>query len=309
VKAIAAASALCLSIAIPVSATGAARTFVSFAGLDTNPCSRTSPCRSFTAALAQTARGGTIVALDSAGYGTITIGQSVSIVAPEGVYAGISATSGEAITIAATTNADIIHLRGLSIEGSGSGSDGIFLNQGSLKELHVDHCVITGFVGTALFYWTTGNTISNLFVSDSTFSDANYGLFAYSENVASAPHVSVDHCRFNANTNTGFDMQGAAIGTITNSVVSGNLTGIFADLGAVAIADHCQVTYNGLGVSAFEGSTIYLSNSTVSGNETGILADNSTLKSMIRDGTYPLKTNVVAGNESNGAFTGTFTAQ
>src|SRR5437867_2076048 len=45
------------------------RTFVSFAGVDSNPCSRPAPCRSFSAALAQTMAGGVIVVLDSAGYG------------------------------------------------------------------------------------------------------------------------------------------------------------------------------------------------------------------------------------------------
>jgi hypothetical protein len=101
------------------------RTFVSSTGLDANPCSRTSPCRSFNAALLQTSSGGSIIAIDSAGYGTITIGQSVSIIAPEGVYAGISAASGNAIAITGTTTSDVVVLRGLSIEGLGSGNDGV----------------------------------------------------------------------------------------------------------------------------------------------------------------------------------------
>src|ERR1700741_1031966 len=79
------------SLRLGVNSGSAPRTFVSFSGLDTNPCSRTSPCRSFNAAMAQTAPAGTIVALDSDGYGTVTIAQSVSLIAPEGVYAGIAA--------------------------------------------------------------------------------------------------------------------------------------------------------------------------------------------------------------------------
>ena len=63
------------------------RTFVSHSGLDTNPCSVDSPCRSFAAAITQTNPSGEVVAVDSAGYGPVTISQSVTIVAPLGVHA------------------------------------------------------------------------------------------------------------------------------------------------------------------------------------------------------------------------------
>src|SRR6266571_7551654 len=69
----------------------AQRTFVSAAsGNDANPCTRTAPCRNFQAAIAQTASGGEVIVLDSGGYGTVTINQSVSLIAPPGIYAGIS---------------------------------------------------------------------------------------------------------------------------------------------------------------------------------------------------------------------------
>src|SRR4029077_7216059 len=79
-------------------AMAAQRAFVSGLGSDANPCSITLPCRSFAVALAQTNDAGEIVVLDSAGYGPFTIGQSVKITTPTGVYAGISA-SGDGITI------------------------------------------------------------------------------------------------------------------------------------------------------------------------------------------------------------------
>ena len=75
------------------------RTFVSGAGNDANPCSRTAPCRTFGAAMAQTNAGGEVYVLDSAGYGPFTINKSVSIVAPLGVTAGISVFSGDGIDI------------------------------------------------------------------------------------------------------------------------------------------------------------------------------------------------------------------
>src|SRR5437868_4819655 len=87
----------CLS-AVALSAS-VARTFVASTGLDTNPCSRISPCRSFNAAIAQTSAAGEVIVLDSAGYGPATISSSVSLVAPSGIYAGITATIGFGVLV------------------------------------------------------------------------------------------------------------------------------------------------------------------------------------------------------------------
>src|SRR2546430_17304299 len=90
----------------------AQRTFVSAAtGNDANPCNRTAPCRNFAAAIAQTQPGGEVVVLDSGGYGTVTITQAVSLVAPSGVYAGITVFGGNGITINAGPS-DIVTIRG-----------------------------------------------------------------------------------------------------------------------------------------------------------------------------------------------------
>src|SRR6476646_11703721 len=75
------------------------RSAVSITGNDANPCTTALPCRSFSVALANTVSGGEIIALDSAGYGPFTIGQSVTVSGAPGAHAAISATSGDAIAI------------------------------------------------------------------------------------------------------------------------------------------------------------------------------------------------------------------
>src|SRR5215470_7149502 len=82
------------------------RTFVASTG-DDGPsaaagCTLAQPCRSFAAAMAHTLFGGEVVVLDSAGYGPVTISQSVAITAPAGVYAGISVltASGDGVVVA-----------------------------------------------------------------------------------------------------------------------------------------------------------------------------------------------------------------
>ncbi len=80
----------------------AQRTFVASSGADTNSCAITQPCRSFASAIALTAAGGEVIVLDSAGYGPVTITQSVSIIAPPGVYAGISVLAGVVTGVTST---------------------------------------------------------------------------------------------------------------------------------------------------------------------------------------------------------------
>src|SRR6185503_20286379 len=78
------------------------RTFVSTQGLDTNPCTRQAPCRNFGAAVTAVQTGGEVVALDSGGYGQVTLTKSVSVIAPTGVHAAITALSGDAMTLNAS---------------------------------------------------------------------------------------------------------------------------------------------------------------------------------------------------------------
>src|SRR5262249_53320225 len=101
------------------------RVFVSATGNDSNPCTFVSPCRTFQHAHDRVVSGGEIDVLDPAGYGALNIGKAISIQGHG--FSGISAPSGNAIAINAGSNGKI-NLRGLLIDGVGTGSDGIVLN-------------------------------------------------------------------------------------------------------------------------------------------------------------------------------------
>jgi len=132
------------------------RTFVASSGADTNTCAITQPCRSFASAIALTAAGGEVIVLDSAGYGPVTITQSVSIIAPPGVYAGITAFPGNVGVIVNAGPSDKIVLRGLSIIGQG-GMHGIIVD--AAGEVHVENCVVANMTGNGIFvFLATGNT-------------------------------------------------------------------------------------------------------------------------------------------------------
>src|SRR5262245_30854106 len=126
-----------LALASTAAHGAAQRTFVASSGVDTNPCSINLPCRSFAMAIGPTLAGGEVIVQDSAGYGTVTITQSVSIIAPAGIYAGISVFSGQT-GVTVNGSGIIVVLRGLSINGVG-GNIGVYLtNSGS--RLRIENC-------------------------------------------------------------------------------------------------------------------------------------------------------------------------
>ena len=122
------------------------RTFVSTSGVNNLTCSIGTPCRDFAAAVAATSPDGEVIVLDSGGYGGVTIAQSVSIIAPPGVYAGISVFAGDGVTIAAGP-ADKVTLRGLTINGQG-GNNGIVVT--SAGEVNVEQCIVANLAADGI---------------------------------------------------------------------------------------------------------------------------------------------------------------
>src|SRR5450755_2284366 len=125
-------SALALFATIAaVPAEAVQRVFVASFGNDANVatnCGFANPCRGFTAAMTVVDPGGEVVALDAAGYGAVTITKSVTLTANPGFYAGISTSTGNAITI--NTPSVKVILRRLNINGIGA-FNGILMTNGA----------------------------------------------------------------------------------------------------------------------------------------------------------------------------------
>ena len=267
------------------------RTFVASTGSDANPCSRTAPCRTFGAALAQTASGGEIVALDSGGYGAVTISQAVTIVAAPGIQASISPSSGAAITVSAG-GGDVVVLRNLYLNAQG-GNYGVWYQ--SAAALHVENLVINGFTtfginmslaATASDLYVadtivrnTGNTgialasisgVANVSIVRARLENNGYGIYAF-ENV----RASIKDTIASGNTGTGFTASSGSTPVELNlegCVVSGNTYGIFASSTsgtATVRVSNCSITGNGTGISpGANGSILSRGNNTVEGNST-----------------------------------------
>ena len=121
------------------------------------------------------AAGGEIDVLDSAGYGSLSITKSLTVIS-NGSLAGVLAASGNnAITIAAGTT-DKIFLRGLTIEGANAGQNGIAFTTGA--SLVVDRCVIQAFVQNGIFIAPpVGSSPSVIITRTTTNNNGNVGVY------------------------------------------------------------------------------------------------------------------------------------
>jgi hypothetical protein len=183
--------------AAPASAQ-ATRTWVSGVGDDVNPCSRTAPCKTFPGAISKTAPGGEINVLDPGGFGGVTITKSITISA-EGFEGGVLVTGTNAIVIAAGAT-DTVVLKGLDIQGLGSGLTGINVVSG--LQVYVLNSRIHHFVNSGI-NMASSTSGARLFVKDS---------FIFQNGTA------------NSNPLTGgVNINGTAnIGTIVDTVVDSN---------------------------------------------------------------------------------------
>jgi hypothetical protein len=132
-------------VAAPANAQ-ATRTWVSGVGDDANPCSRTAPCKTFAGAISKTAPSGEINVLDPGGFGGVTITKSITI-SSEGFEAGVLVTGTPGITVAAQPT-DVIVLKGLDIQGLGTGTNGINVVSG--LQVYVLNCRIHHFASNGI---------------------------------------------------------------------------------------------------------------------------------------------------------------
>lgn len=248
----------------------AQRTFVASYGLAANTafnCSIAKPCRAFGDAVSVTNAGGEVIVLDSAGYGSVTIAQSVSIIAPSGVYAGVSVLSGDGIVVNAP--AAIVTLRGLTITGLG-GTNGI--NVFNVGQLRIEGVHVSGFASIGFFGLLFAAVDGRLTVSRSVFEGNWIGI--ESEPPASTTlSVVVEDTILTQNT-AGYRSNGPGTtnAVITRTNASANSENGFIVTGAATdtlVLEGCVASKNGYyGVASYD--TVVLSNNTITSNLIGV---------------------------------------
>jgi len=277
------------------------RTFVTSFGDDANACSFGSPCRSFAAAEAKTLSGGEIIARDAAGFGPVTITKSLSIIANPGSYAGITASSGAAVTIA-TAGVNVI-LRGLNLNGIGA-AYGVAMTDGA--SLTIENCVISNFFTGILV-----NTAADVRVSDSAVRSNNTGI-----SISAGASGDIFRTKTNGNSFAGMEVV-SSDGLTTKATVSDSESVGNSFYGYFAISlttgtsqltvSRSTASNNGSATNPWGGIVtrqdsgtvqVWVNGSTLSGNYAGIYQFTGTVSS--------LGNNAVRGNVTD--VVGTVTA-
>jgi hypothetical protein len=270
------------------------RTYVSGTGNDSYPCLASWPCQTFQAALALTVAGGEIYVLDSANYGAVTINKAVSITS-EGAMAGVLATSGAGITIAAGAG-DVINLRGLDIDGGNSGDTGIQFSSG--QSLNIQKSVVRNFTNSGISFASNGP--GTLFITDTTVTNnANNGISVTSS--GSAVSAAINRVTASRNGTGILAYGGKASVTIIDTVAGNNSYGIGASSAAVMVRN-CTVSNNATGIAADQAAIVRVGQSTITANGTGWQATNG-------GQVVSYSNNNVSGNTTDGALTSTVALQ
>jgi len=215
--------------AAPAQAAQRDRVFVASYGSDSNPCTFGSPCKTFQQAINVVAVGGEVTAIDSAGFGPLSVTQSVTITSPAGVEAGIQAgASGDAVYINAPGG--IVKLRGLTLEGANSALTGIYLNSGS--RIEVVDCNVSNFIDHGIYIAPfSATTVSVLISNTIATGNANGGGIYFDSGESGSITAAFDHVTL-ANNFFGFGAEmfsnssGSIETLITDSHIDNNTAGI-----------------------------------------------------------------------------------
>jgi hypothetical protein len=277
----------------------ATRTWVSGVGDDVNPCSRTAPCKTFAGAISKTATNGEISCLDPGGFGAVTITKSITIDC-EDTQGSILSSGTNGIIVNITAAADTkksVKIRGISINGAGTGINGIRVL--AVNSLVVEEVVIDGMTQHGISIETTTGTPKIAVDATGIRSNAGNGINSFI--TSGSVNLSVSNSRINNNA-TGINMASNTKAAVNHSMVFGNTTGLVAATNSSIGIFACSVSLNTTGISSLSGGAIRVMGTMVTGNGTGLSASGGgTLVSHI--------SNVFAGNTADGSPTSSVALQ
>ena len=281
----------------------ASHTWVSGVGDDVNPCSRTAPCKTWAGAISKTAPFGVMQCLDPGGFGAVTIIKSMTILCEEHI-GFITSASVTAINVNLPLSTDRVTIRGLTIDGIGTGIDGIrFIGAGSLFVQEVN---IRGMAQNGINF-APSSGVAQLHVSaDTVITDNNGGNNSFAgiliKPISGAnANVSISETQLAHNANGVFADASGGGGisnfTVKNSVITGN-----SNVGVVVVSsgaafsgmvDSSMISLNSFGIAmAGSAATLRIGGNTISHNATGVSNSGGTLESF--------KNNQIVANLTNG---------
>ena len=243
------ALALCaiLTIASEAWSQGFVR-YVATYGSDTNPCTRSQPCRSLFRGHWATPDGGELQILDSGEYHRMLITKSITVSAV-GVTASIVVPEASHAVTIDNPNARVV-LRGLRMDGKGIAHRGVSLLRAAF--VLIDGC-------TAEFFEREGfsafDSSADVIVTNS--------IARLNEEAGISEGIDIVDSSLIEDNPTGI----SGPGIVSNSTVVGNGTGIRAFRGTVT---RTRIIGSDTGVFVGPPGRIILDRSTVAGNDSGL---------------------------------------
>jgi hypothetical protein len=241
----------------------ATRTWVSGVGDDANPCSRTAPCKTFAGAISKTATNGEIDALDPGGFGAVTITKSITIDGGSPGNGGILAALVSGVIVNAPNTSQIV-LKHLTINGVGSGFDGVRYLAG--LSLHLHNVSVDAMTGFCINFKPTN--VGFLFISDSKFTKCAAGGVMI-DGTTAFQRASIERTVSDGNF-FGFKAFSQALVNITDSAAGANGdSGYFGDgANAKLFAVGSSANLNGTGVKAANNSEVRFFNGSIGHSST-----------------------------------------
>jgi hypothetical protein len=273
-------SAAAIVASAPAQAAGTlTRTFVSSAGVDSNPCTIAQPCATFAAAYNAVEADGIVAALDPGKYGPLTITMPVTV--NGNGWAAITApAAGNGITI--NTGSGNVILTGLEIDGAGAAYNGIVFNTGS--NLTVSNCIVKDFIinnsdangtnGNGILIGPTSGTINFTIVNTIAVNNGYLGVYYFPLSGNATVTGTIDHVvatnnGYGIGVNSASGSGGSATVSISNSIANDNgVDGILSNSGpgpATVTIDNDEISNNEFGIFVSAG-TVLLSRSVIAKN-------------------------------------------
>ncbi len=279
----------------------ASRTWVATSGSDASNCAISTPCLTFSGALAKTAIGGVISCLDSGDFGggqSTTIAQSITIdCADRSATAIVSNDNGFNVTTAA---ASIVTLRGLSVIGLNS-SGLIGINVVGAAAVVLDRIVISGFhsgSGLGVNFAPPAGGVGKLFVRDGMISDNGKGIWV-KPNTGGAnaliERTSIVNNGIGVHADGGGSTGGVNVAVVDCKIFGNSGHAIYASGGASLVVlrvDGCSIFANGGSALRAENFNVYIiASRTMANRNSGVGFDAQPGSNILTYGT-----NMVVGN-------------
>jgi Right handed beta helix region len=269
-------SAMLVLVFLAAPAHATMRAFVSANGSDTTDCSvMSSPCQTFSFAVGQVFAGGEVTCLSGGDFGSIVIDHSITIDCGAGVgIAGAIVISGPGI---------IVKLRNLTLNSNAGSSFPYGVTVNNVSQLLIENCHVFGANGGESFggppagiYFGPTTGTATLQISDSVITGnviPNSGGIVIRPASGAQANVTITHTKIENNSSGIIADASAGIvqGFVTDSVVSGNANNGISVVGsnaAVAVGNS-EVSFNFTGLSVTTGGQLLsYENNRVAGNTT-----------------------------------------